>query len=218
MEWFKGECWVRSRQNRILASKPLTMSNTSAVLVRELRPLDPRVARSTHALGQALIELVQERPFDDITVQQILDRAGIGRATFYAHYRNKEDVLHSSYERMFAAMERQLDLPSPLGRRVFPVEEFLTHIAEMSELLHALDRSGRMQEMWSQLVEYAARIIERRLPRTTPGDARPPRQLAARMLAGALGESIRWWLDHRASATPARMDVAFHQLVRAVRA
>lgn len=207
-----------AHQDRTRASKPPTMSNTSAVPVRELRSIDPRVERSTHALGRALIELVQERPFDDITVQQILDRAGVGRATFYAHYRNKEDVLHSSYERLFVAMERALDRPSPLGRRVFPVAEFLMHISDMSELVQALHRSGHLREMWSQFVEYAVRIIERRLPTTGAGDAGSSRQLAARMLAGALVESIQWWCDHRRSATPSRMDVAFHQLVRAVSA
>ena len=46
---------------------------------------DPRVLRSRRALGDALVELLHERRFDDITVQDILDRASVGRATFYAH-------------------------------------------------------------------------------------------------------------------------------------
>jgi AcrR family transcriptional regulator len=190
------------------------MSNNSAATVQERSP-DPRIERSTLALGRALVELIQERDFDDITVQQILDRAGVGRATFYAHYRNKEDVLHSGYERMFTAMESLLDRPSPLGARVFPVAEFVTHLADMNTLVRSLHRGGRSEEMWTLCVEYATRIIARRLPQGAV-DARLPRQLAARMLAGALAEAVQWWLDHPASATPAQVDAAFHRLARNV--
>src|SRR4051812_1284310 len=105
------------------------MSNNAVPSVRNFREPDPRVARTTHALGQALIELVQERDFDAITVRDILERAGVGRSAFYAHYRNKEDVLHSSYERLFAGLEPLLDRPSAGADRLFPVTEFLEHIA-----------------------------------------------------------------------------------------
>lgn len=195
----------------------LPMPNNSATAVRELPPLDPRVVRTTHALGRALVELIQEHDFDDITVQHILDRAGVGRATFYAHYRNKEDVLHSSYERMLVSMEALLDRPSPAGPRVFPVAEFLTHAGEMTALVRSLHSAGQMDEMWSLCVEYATRIIERRLS-PTRSDARIPRPLAARMLAGALVESLQWWLDHPSSATPAQVDTAFHRLARGLTA
>src|SRR5690606_20077435 len=75
-----------------------SMSNKTQLRVRKVAASDPRIARTTHALGRALVDLIQEHNFDEITVQQILDRAGVGRTAFYAHYRNKEDVLHSSYE------------------------------------------------------------------------------------------------------------------------
>ena len=61
-----------------------------------------------------------------------------------------------------------------------------------------------------------SRIIERRMavwPTTAASSI--PRPLAARMLAGALLESMRWWEDHRSAATPAQMDAAFHELARA---
>lgn len=69
------------------------------------RPTSTCASRSTYALGHELIELIQERRFAAITVQDILDRAGVGRTTFYTHYRTKEDVLHSRYERVFRWLE-----------------------------------------------------------------------------------------------------------------
>jgi AcrR family transcriptional regulator len=191
------------------------MSNESVDPVRKVGEPDPRVARSTRALGRALIELIEEREYDEITVQSILDRAGVGRATFYSHYRNKDDVLYSAYERVFAAMEAQLDGDpiSQAGPRLFPVREFAAHVSEVGPLMQGLRASGRHTELWQAGVGYAARLIERRLEVGDRLDG-PQRQLVGRMLAGALMESVQWWLDHPAAATPAQLDVAFHRLAR----
>jgi AcrR family transcriptional regulator len=184
------------------------MPNTPAASVRKA---DPRAARSAAALDHALIELVQERDFDDITVQSILERAGVGRTTFYAHYRNKQDVLHSSFDRLFSALDAWVDRPAPHGARLFPVAELLRHMATEQSLADALHRSGQMDDFWSLCTEHAARFIGRRLN----GAGVRGHDLAARMLAGALVESLRWWESHR-TVRPEEMDVAFHRLARGV--
>jgi AcrR family transcriptional regulator len=188
------------------------LSNKSSEPVRNSET-DPRVARTTSALGSALIELVRERDFREITVQQILNRAGVGRTAFYAHYRNKEDVLHSSFEHLFGAFEMWLDRPSPLGQRLFPVAELLAHFGEEHHLTEALRRSGKLDEFFIMCSGHAARCIERRLP-SPEAVAGVSNQLTSRMLAGALMESIAWWQDRRDMATPVQMDSAFHRLAR----
>ena len=211
------------------------MSNNPPARVRHLRhsdteadpPPDPRVARTTRALGRALIALVEERAFDAITVQDILNRAGVGRTAFYAHYRNKHDVLQSSYDGVFASFESLLDRPSrygPPGMRLFPVAEFLAHVGERERLVHALRRDGLLGDTWALLAGHAARIIGRRLgPWAAAGGEAPAAALAevstpllARMLAGALVESVQWWQDHAGVATSAEVDAAFHELARGV--
>ncbi|MET8797750.1 TetR/AcrR family transcriptional regulator [Nocardia sp. NPDC004568] len=54
---------------------------------------DRRVRKTRHALHRALIELMMERPYDRITVSDVITRADVGRSTFYAHYRDKDDLL-----------------------------------------------------------------------------------------------------------------------------
>jgi AcrR family transcriptional regulator len=191
------------------------MSNKLPPTVRKVARADPRVSRSTYALGRALVELMLERDFDGITVQSILDRAGVGRSTFYAHYRNKRDVLHSSYERMFARLEQGLDSPSSTGARLVPVTEFLAHVAQVGAFVDALRASGQLDELWELGVGYLARMIERRIVAAPGATPSVPRALVARMLAGALMEMVRWWLDHQRASTPAQMDVVFHELARA---
>jgi AcrR family transcriptional regulator len=186
--------------------------------------------RTTRALGRALVALLEERAFDAITVQDILDRADVGRTAFYAHYRNKHDVLFSGYERMLAAFDGLVDRPSPFGApgsRLFPVAEFLAHVGDAGRLVRALARDGLLGDVWALLAGEATRMIAHRLDAWSagaleagPSGARapvaPPTALLAPMLAGALVESVRWWQDHPGAATPAEVDVAFHQLARGV--
>ena len=64
--------------------------------------LDRRAARSRGLLLDALRELMCERGFERLTTQNIIDRAGVGRATFYAHFENKEELLAASVGRLRA--------------------------------------------------------------------------------------------------------------------
>ena len=54
--------------------------------------VDRRVDRTVTALRKALIDLILEKHYDSITVQDIIDRANIGRSTFYTHFVGKEDL------------------------------------------------------------------------------------------------------------------------------
>src|SRR4029453_6969780 len=65
---------------------------------------DRRVRRTRELLRRALLSLVQEQGYERITVQDILDRADVGRSTFYAHYRDKDDLLLSGFEDIRAAL------------------------------------------------------------------------------------------------------------------
>lgn len=132
--------------------------------------------RSRRALGDALVELLHERRFDDITVQDILDRASVGRATFYAHYRNKQDVLHSGLEHLFTYLGGVLERGSAAGTRLVPVREFLEHILEADVFVASLRASGRLDEMWELSLDFVADMVRRRIE---PRDRETPERLDA---------------------------------------
>nr|WP_296065596.1 TetR/AcrR family transcriptional regulator [uncultured Actinoplanes sp.] len=69
---------------------------------------DRRVRRTRRALQSALIELVVERGLDRITVQDVIDRADVGRTTFYAHFRDKEALFASCFDDLRAELETEL--------------------------------------------------------------------------------------------------------------
>ena len=70
--------------------------------------MDRRKRRTRKYLGKALLELVQEKKWDQITIQDITDRADINRATFYLHYGSKEELLAESLEEYFDALVEQI--------------------------------------------------------------------------------------------------------------
>ena len=109
--------------------------------------VDRRVVRTRGTLGDALVELMQEKSFDEITVQQVLDRAGVGRSTFYAHYRDKDDLFLSDVEDFFGMMSTLLTRHGVSMDRVAPVAELFGHIAEMQELYKAMVASGKAEDV-----------------------------------------------------------------------
>ena len=59
---------------------------------------DRRVQKTQKLLKDALISLIIEKGFESVTIQEILDRANVGRSTFYLHFENKQELLHSCFE------------------------------------------------------------------------------------------------------------------------
>ena len=73
--------------------------------------IDPRVIRTRQMLRDALIALIQEVGFDPITVRDIAERATLNRATFYLHYRDKDDLLVKSMNELMRELETEIGMP-----------------------------------------------------------------------------------------------------------
>lgn len=188
------------------------MTNTPGEIVR--KDGDVRVVRTRRALGRALVELMVASDFDEISVQQVLDRARIGRATFYAHFRNKHDLLMSDAERFCEMLEARF-LADPGARRVAPVRELFAHVADVRGFQTALERSSMRDAVLGLVTAYQARTIERRLAALCPalaGASLPP-AATARLLAGALMELLDWWIPRTERPSPVEMDRRFHEIV-----
>lgn len=176
---------------------------------------DRRVLRTKRVLGAALVELMLAEEFDAITVQQVLDRANVGRSTFYSHFRNTDDLLLSDAERFFGMLEAYFDGPGVAGRRVAPVAELLQHMRDVREFQRALERSGRREILFDLIAGLLARMIARRIAVLAPdgGSLAVPVPVASRMFAGALVELLRWSLDRDSTHSPAWVDARYHEVV-----
>ena len=189
--------------------------NDQLHLVATDKKTDARVRRTRDALGDALVALMQEKPFDTITVQDVLDRANVGRSTFYSHYSDKDDLLMSDTEEFFEAVSMMLSLRGDKSDRVFPVREFFGHINEAKQFVDALMSAGKFNDNMDLARGMFARGIERRLAELPRGEAIPEseRPVIAFAHAGALLALLTWWIDRGMKQTPAEMDQLFHRLV-----
>jgi AcrR family transcriptional regulator len=188
--------------------------NEQLHLVLSKKKTDARVRRTRDALGDALIALMQEKPFDTITVQDVLDRAHVSRSTFYSHYSDKDDLLMSDAEEFFEAISMSLSAHGDKSDRVFPVQEFFAHLRDVQPFYKALVKSGKFQENMELASGHFARGIERRLSELPRAQSIPPSQRSAIAFthAGALLSLLTWWLDRGMRESPAEMDELFHRL------
>ncbi len=176
---------------------------------------DARVRRTRDALGDALIALMQEKAFETITVQEVLDRAHVSRSTFYTHYSDKDDLLMSDSEEFFEALSMALSAHGDKSDRVFPVKEFFNHLADVQPFYKALVKSGKFQENMELARGHFARGIERRLSELPRAKSIPANERSAIAFthAGALLSLLAWWLDRGMREPPEQMDELFHRMV-----
>ncbi len=172
-----------------------------------------RAARTRDRLGDALIALMLEKSFEDITVGEVLTRAGMSRSTFYAHFRDKNDLFLSDVDDFFGMMSTLLQRRGDRSDRVAPVAELFAHVAESRAFVAALVDAGRMGDVKELGEAHFAVGIAARLahgPRAIP---EKDRAALAHALAGALWSLLIWGLRQGTAVTPQGLDALFHSLI-----
>lgn len=183
-------------------------------LVEKSSPkLDRRVRRTRDALGDALMALMEEKPFDEITVQHVLDRANVGRSTFYAHFRDKDDLFISDSEEFFDLMSQHLSQSHDPSNRVAPVLEMFSHLTDVRQFYAALVAAGKTHVVHEMGRRYFARGIDQRLKHLAPWLKPVQRSAAAQMYAGALLSLMSGWIQRGMVESPKAMDELYHQMV-----
>src|SRR3954464_2396083 len=91
---------------------------------------DRRSQRTRALLNQSLLELMMEKRYDKITVQDIIDRANVGRSTFYAHFYDKEDLLISQFEQVLDFFIQNLERDESTVAPSMNVVGFFRHVQE----------------------------------------------------------------------------------------
>jgi AcrR family transcriptional regulator len=175
---------------------------------------DRRTRRTRHKVSGALLDLIKEKRFDDITVQNLIDRAGVGRSTFYSHFRDKEDAFEHQWEQFNRHLAEQIKWDKAGKDSFFPVKIFFQHLQESQSFYQGLVRSGKVEEIFKKGVEYLSHNIETALSaRFKPLQVAIPIPVLSHYLANEFFGLLKWWLDAQMPYTPETMDAMFHRLV-----
>jgi len=179
---------------------------------------DRRSTRTRYMIERALVDLLRERQFDEITIQDILDRANVGRSTFYAHFMGKDDVLLSSLEHMLEALEHEtLDQrpAEPSVEHLFPSLELLHHVREFERHYQALAWVRHPDLIPRTLQLQLTRRIERNLTALAARQSSPPTvplPMLADFVAMTFLNLMRGWMESRNRQSPEEVDAMFRQL------
>jgi len=173
---------------------------------------DRRVVRTRQLLRDALVSLILERGYDEVTVQDVLDRANLGRSTFYAHYRNKDDLLFSGFEEFAAGLHARTHSATGEGPADFSLHLF-RHVAQMRRLLKALwgHQGSRaiMKRSEAAMGAVLRRQVEQMAREKSPS---VPLDIVTHYIASSLMALITLWLDRDLPYTAEQMDAMFRQL------
>jgi AcrR family transcriptional regulator len=176
---------------------------------------DRRSQRTQQTLIDALIALLAVKHYDEISINDIIDRANVGRSTFYAHYQSKDDLLKSGFERVLdmlihhisfgeADQDFQLDTTQLFRHAQGHYEVYRTLVWGSGYNLLTKDGhaalSAKFQENFNQLLS---------------GKPEPsiPLAVLSYSMAGTLLILLKWWLDNKMPYSPEYMDEIFQQLV-----
>ncbi len=173
---------------------------------------DRRVVRTRQLLQEALVNLILERGYEEVTVQDVLDRANLGRSTFYAHFRSKDDLLFSGFEQFAASLHARPQDSMGGGPADFSLHLF-RHVAQRRRLLKALwGHQGSRAIM--KRSEAAMGAVLRRQIEHLARDQSPsvPLDIVTHYVASSLMALITLWLDRDLPYTAEQMDAMFRQL------
>lgn len=173
---------------------------------------DRRSQRTRSLIDRAFVELLVEKTYDTITVQDIIDRANVGRSTFYAHYLDKEDVLTSQFQWLIENLH-QAPL-TDMAQGTLASLEIFRHTQAHHHLYKALmwGQGGEMIfKIWYGLINHQIEQVLIQYLNGRPSTV-PPLVLAT-FISGAFLALLRWWLDNNMPYPPEEINRMFEQMV-----
>ncbi len=180
---------------------------------------DRRVQRTRQLLHDALIALILEKRYDKITVQDIIDRANIGRSTFYAHFLDKEDLLISG----FHAFDDEINEYMKNEAHASESEEhllhsliFFRHAYANRDLYRAMLEGGGADTLMDTARRHITENIRSHLAEALSEESETavPLPVVTSFLAGAMLSVLTWWLDADLPYPPEQINRMFQELAR----
>ena len=179
---------------------------------------DRRVQRTRNMLFEAFMDLLLEKGYDAITVQDIIDGANVGRSTFYSHFTDKEHLLRDSIDQLKGFLKEQsLHRPETTvsGEYRFGFSlGMLEHIQSHKRIYKAtVSKKGgamvlqQMQRMLGDLVRDEITVL---FPSSTGLTLTP--ELIVEYVVNTFLTLMTWWVGGSGPASAAELDKLFHQL------
>lgn len=181
---------------------------------------DRRVQRTRKALRDALVTLMLEKSYEKITIQEIIDQANIGRATFYNHYQDKDDLLlrgvagiayREEEEPIVEAHNQAAALRQP---DTVQTAGMFKHSQQNKRVHQVMFKRSRENPILEKVTTFLYANVEKQLVQLTAVAHEPtvPIPVLTHFISGGLLALIRWWHDNDFPYAPEEMDAFFQQI------
>jgi len=176
---------------------------------------DRRSQRTQQALMDALISLLAVKSYDEISINDLVDCANVGRSTFYAHYQTKDDLLKSGFERVLGMLIQQISFGESDQDLRLDTTLFFHHAQGHYEIYRTLVWGSGFDVLMKDGHAALSAKFEESFTLHLSGRPEPsiPLAVLSYTMAGTLLILLKWWLDHKMPYSPERMDEIFQQMV-----
>jgi AcrR family transcriptional regulator len=177
-----------------------------------------RKQRTRNQLKQSAIELILEKGYDAVSVQDITNHADLGRGTFYVHFDDKEDIVWKALREGFDALND--DLNTRYANEHSPRLEYLIWIrifeyaAEHRNLFLVMLGGKGSALLKDRIEDYLIEVAEQGIKqgRYYPGFKLSP-TVMAQFLVGALVRLLKWWLETPNDYSPEEMADQLYEMI-----
>jgi len=178
---------------------------------------DRRIQRTRKLLQDALLALILEKKYEDLTVQDVIDRANVGRSTFYAHFQDKEALLLSEFETFQTMFEHHLLSQPATNTSPWSLSLVMFQHAQANpQLYQALAGKQGGSPALEYLQKYLSTLLRTHLKQqfSQKHHARVPPDILAYFLVSSFMSLLTWWLDNNLPFSAEQMNDMFCQLTQ----
>ncbi|MEQ1699872.1 MAG: helix-turn-helix domain-containing protein [Ilumatobacteraceae bacterium] len=154
---------------------------------------DPRVRRTHRSLHEAMVALCLQHGYRSVTIDQLVERAGVTRATFYTHFRDKEHLLAAIADQVVEDVLERFQQPG-VDRLQVLFEDAERHPERLRVVLQGEGDGVALRLFLERVADVVGALDQAAAAAGSPALA-VDGELAVRSMAGQIVEVLRWWIE-----------------------
>lgn len=177
-----------------------------------------RRQRTRDQLRQAALQLILERGYEAVSIQDITDRADLGRGTFYLHFKDKEDLVWSMIREGFEQVDRyareRFSRGIPRQAEYYGYLNIFQHAQQNRDLFRVMLGGLGSAALTAQASDFlASELVRDAAFAGVYADSPLPKEVLGQIVAGAVIRLVLWWLETPNQYTPEQMAGMLYQAI-----
>jgi len=170
---------------------------------------DRRVRRTRRALQNALIDLILEKGYDSVTIEEITDQADLGRTTFYLHFKDKDELFMQAVDTIFEDFiekheQRWISKEDTPSQDIFSAQlrldgdllyHIFLHARENADLYKVIFRGEGSAKAMQRFEDISKNEFTKRLNNLPGLEYKVPTEVFAVFFSGTIIKLATWWLE-----------------------